>query len=168
MGAAILAGAALILKAIAILGSILQAVASDPTSERREANALPKTSLVRSSHPWLLLGVQGDREGLEARLHVVRKLHSEGLIDREVADQLDIHPASAARLRTRLGLRPNGHARRRRPQAWQPDRDARFLYEQGLNDREIAEKLGVSRESVTKWRQENRLLAVGKPGPKPR
>lgn len=114
------------------------------------------------------LSLHGDRQGLDERLATVRKLHAGGAIDREIAEELGLHPGSAARLRARLGLEPNGHERKRgRRRAWRPDREAAPLYERGWNDREIAKELGVSRESVTKWRHENGLPSVGKPGPKP-
>lgn len=75
-------------------------------------------------------------------------------MDREIAAELGIHPGSAARLRERLGLEPNGHERKRgRRRAWRPDREARPLYERGWNDREIASALGVSRATVSRWRR---------------
>lgn len=42
---------------------------------------------------------------------------------------------------------------------WLDQRQARQLYDQGMNDHEIAEKLGVSPKGVYHWRYRNRLPA---------
>lgn len=165
--------------------------------------------------------LQGDRKGINDRLRSVRKLHARGLIDREIAGDIGIHPASVSRLRTRQGLTANGPKRRRRltstwanatrfhitdedleavfgkrdpPQPlverierlrldgttiaesfgdwtppgqslkWSPAQ-AMLLWLLGLNDRQIADHQGVSRETISRWRRKAGLEKNGTPGP---
>lgn len=80
-----------------------------------------------------------------------------GFNDREIAEKLNISFGFVCYFRKKnnlpshkfstSGLEENEHQRRLK------------LYKQGLNDREISEKVGITRSGITNWRKRNNLEA---------
>lgn len=95
---------------------------------------------------------------LERRVQV-RELHAKGLNDSEIATKMGLSVPWVNRIRRSLGL-PGNHKPHRGPTKWDPAK-ACALHSKGLNDRQVAEKLGISRESVQKWRRVQGLRAHG-------
>lgn len=103
---------------------------------------------------------------LKFRDKQVRQLHKRGLVDREIAERLGVSIATVCRSRELLGLSPNGHDRKRGTRTWDIAK-ARRLHAIGLADGDIASETGVSRETITKWRNGCGLSRNARPGPKP-
>ena len=81
------------------------------------------------------------------------ELYNQGLIDREIGEKLGSSRSLVWKHRKRLGLKNNG-SNRVRARVF-TDQQLIDLHEQGLVDREIAEKLGVHQTLVCTYR--NRL-----------
>jgi transposase len=103
---------------------------------------------------------------MKKRDTLVLRLHSAGLSDRETAGKLGLSISTICRDRARLGLAPNGFAYIRGPKKWH-EKAARQLHGRGLNDRQIAQVLGVSRETISRWRRLSGLARNGRPGRQP-
>ena len=86
-----------------------------------------------------------------------RQHHGKGLPDAELARHFGRSVSWALRMRGRLKLKRNPAPR---PTRLDPVR-ARRLHADGLVDQQIADRLGVSRELVQKWRTKNKLAANG-------
>lgn len=86
------------------------------------------------------------------------------------ADQIkvlaDLNVCSKARIievLRRAGVELPGKAKRKYPQHFSRD-EARALYDEGLSDTEMSERLGVSVQTVVKWRCDNGLQrGLGRP-----
>ena len=86
------------------------------------------------------------------------------------ADQIkvlaDLNVCSKARIievLRRAGVELPGKAKRKYPQHFSRD-EARALYDKGLDDKEMSERLGVSVQTVVKWRCDNGLQrGTGRP-----
>lgn len=86
------------------------------------------------------------------------------------ADQIkvlaDLNVCSKARIievLRRAGVELPGKAKRKYPQRFSRD-EARALYDKGLDDKEMSERLGVSVQTVVKWRCDNGLQrGTGRP-----
>ena len=86
------------------------------------------------------------------------------------ADQIkvlaDLNVCSRARIievLRRAGVELPGKAKRKYPQHFSRD-EARALYDKGLDDKEMSERLGVSVQTVVKWRCDNGLQrGTGRP-----
>ena len=86
------------------------------------------------------------------------------------ADQIkvlaDLNVCSKARIievLRRAGVELPGKAKRKAPQHFSRD-EARALYDEGLDDKEMSERLGVSVQTVIKWRCDNGLQrGTGRP-----
>lgn len=89
----------------------------------------------------------------------VRRLDAQGLWDAEIARRLGLSISYVGRLRGRLGL-----SRVPPPKGFRRSFDenvARRLHGQGLKDWEIARGVGVSRETIQKWRTRLGLPPTG-------
>lgn len=107
----------------------------------------------------------GSARALSVDLDELRRLHAEGCSDAEIAERLGFGRAWIGELRMRLNLPAN----RRMP--GESERQARYqkmmeLYQQGLEDAEIARKVFVQTPSVFSWRKRNGLPANRRPGAK--
>lgn len=95
------------------------------------------------------------------------KLYKQGLSDRAIAEKLGVNRRTITSWRVRKGYRPNspehpgGNMKRD-----MPERDG--LYMLGLNDHEIARRLGVSPAAIYSWRQNRGLPANTSPGRRPK
>ena len=86
------------------------------------------------------------------------------------ADQIkvlaDLNVCSKARIievLRRAGVELPSKAKRKAPQHFSRD-EARALYDEGLDDKEMSERLGVSVQTVVKWRCDNGLQrGMGRP-----
>ncbi len=86
------------------------------------------------------------------------------------ADQIkvlaDLNVCSKARIievLRRAGVELPSKAKRKAPQHFSRD-EARTLYDEGLDDKEMSERLGVSVQTVVKWRCDNGLQrGMGRP-----
>lgn len=103
----------------------------------------------------------------QARDARIRSMHTKGMVDREIAGDLGVSIATVCRSRKRMGLAANGH-RRKREKRSSDTRKARRLHAREASDEEIAALVGVSRESITKWRRSAGLPRNARPGPKSR
>lgn len=83
----------------------------------------------------------------------VRRFHAEGLWDAQMARRLHVSVSHVFRTRGALGLPRNPAPRPRSID----DAQARSLHHSGMNDRELSDRLGVSREAVQKWRTRHSL-----------
>ncbi len=81
-----------------------------------------------------------------------RKLIELGLSDKAVAEELGTKKAYIARWRERNDIAENIDEHERDPRIVFDRGEARRLYDDGLSDREIAEKLGVVQQTINKWR----------------
>lgn len=84
-----------------------------------------------------------------------RDLYEEGLSDPEIADRVGVTPSAIAQWRKRRELKPKGAG----PKTLSGDEEERrrALYEKGLSDPEIADRIGISRSAVQSWRQDRDL-----------
>lgn len=89
----------------------------------------------------------------------IGRLAKRGLKDSEISEKVGVRRSWVSRIRKELGI-PRQDLSRRGPRAWEP-KQALPLYRRGLNDREIAVKLEVSRETVQKWRKSKGLAPNG-------
>ncbi|MBA7625357.1 hypothetical protein ES703_32786 [subsurface metagenome] len=96
------------------------------------------------------LGLKGHEPKLLFTDQQLIELHEQGFNDREIGEKLGVTPQAVGLRRNRLGLKP---IRKHRNKAYKrkrlfTDQQLIELHEQGFNDREIAEKLGVGRRAV--------------------
>lgn len=112
-------------------------------------------------------------QGLEAnrRLHLdaqkILALHKDGLSDPQIAGEIGCSPQTILRFRREHGLPANNSASRQYNGGGHPAWDrqkARRLYDQGLNDREIAQELGVAHSTIGAWRRTENLRPHGTAG----
>ena len=96
------------------------------------------------------------------------ELYLQGLIDREIAEITGVTQGAIWHWRNKHGLQANKMrtAAERQKRVCNIQREqwhdrCMELYQQGLNDREIAEILDVHSTSVSKWRRKNKLPANG-------
>lgn len=82
----------------------------------------------------------------------VQRLNAKGRNDSEIARELDVWPSTVTRIRNRLGLPRRDEEDRAGHKAFDPAK-ARRLHREGLNDREIAERLDVARTTINRWRR---------------
>jgi len=96
-------------------------------------------------------GVEGDRlseENIQLRLSMIEQ----GLSDGEIAEQLGITKSAFTIWRNKRGIPPNRpRGGQRLPKNMQKRRIE--LYKRGFSDREIAEKIGISKSGVQRWRK---------------
>lgn len=84
----------------------------------------------------------------------MKKLYEEGLNDREIAEEMRKPPATVRNWRLREGLSANSGRTRTGTAAVQERRRKMMeLWSQGLNDREIAEGVQVTKKTVRAWRE---------------
>lgn len=87
-----------------------------------------------------------------------RSLHAKGLTDREIAERLNVSMAAIGAWRYRRGLKVNPvkkfntSARGTLKLDRQANARRMALYRQGLTDREIAEREGVTVSAIKQWR----------------
>ena len=81
----------------------------------------------------------------------VSKLHSEGLTDKEMADELDLGIAYVQNIRNRLALKQNKQRLSDSKKRWL------YMYLAGWTDEEIAETMKFSVKTVHNWRSYHRL-----------
>lgn len=126
----------------------------------------------------------------------MQKLYEEGLTDKAIAASLIIKPYRVTQWRNKNKLAPNKAERisqeelkRRRHEYWlqkkaiiesdpawiaknearkQYNNQVQCLYDLGLNDREIADRMGRSDKSIYKWRKARGLPSNFKPGGAPK
>lgn len=121
----------------------------------------PKSgTMVRKSASMTIRPNAGERpEELELRrrqqiYRQMRALYDEGLNDREIAEELRKSATTVRHWRIREGLPSNTGRVRTSPAAVQErQRQMVALWKQGLNDREIAEKMQMSKKTVRNWRK---------------
>lgn len=96
-----------------------------------------------------------------------RELYDQGLGDGAIGKALGIDKSSIRRWRTQSGLPSNYPATGRSSLRLSAsnDRERRQLYQQGLNDRQMAARLDVSRHSIFDWRKTRHLRANVAPAP---
>lgn len=88
----------------------------------------------------------------------VRQLYEQGKNDPEIADHCGVRPCTIRKWRHDMNLPPN--PRNTKTAAKKFDRGtARLLYDSGMNDAQIAEQLGMARETIKKWRHRELLVA---------
>lgn len=97
---------------------------------------------------------------LQRRREEIRRLNSQGLSDSEIGRRLKLSVPWVNRIRRELNLPRRDTGARGR--SWDVGR-AKALYGQGLTDREIALEIGVSRESIQKWRVKEGLRSKSRP-----
>lgn len=121
----------------AAVGTSQTAVASWRQSVGLPGNPMKKPRIPRE-----------DAARIEAE-EALRRLHAQGLNDREIGAALKMPPQSVAYLRTRLELPANF------PKKHIDGERLRTLAEAGYNDGEIAAALGVNRKNVQRFRERN-------------
>lgn len=88
---------------------------------------------------------------------LARELYDKGYDDEVISGAIGCARVTVEKWRIRRGLPSNAAEKRgRKTLDWDK---AKELYDRGLSDREIAEKIGGSRKSVEKWRSRNGLPA---------
>lgn len=126
----------------------------------------------------------------------MQKLYGEGLPDKAIAIALGIKPYRVIQWRDRNHLQPNkaeriseGELKQRRHEYWlqrkaviesdpawiaknearkQYNNQVQCLYDLGLNDREIADRMGRSDKTIYKWRKARGLPSNFNPGGAPK
>lgn len=86
-----------------------------------------------------------------------RKLYGEGLSDREIADEVGEAKRVICSWRKTRGLPANRKVGR--SLRLKEEKKRRRLYEDGLSDSEIAERVGVTRKAIGSWRRRRGLVA---------
>lgn len=95
-----------------------------------------------------------DEDPRQREYRQMKKLYEEGLSDREIAEEMRKPPATVRNWRLREGLSANTDRARTAPAAVQERRRKMMdLWSQGLNDREIADGVQVTKKTVRAWRE---------------
>lgn len=122
---------------------------------------LPKSgTLVRKSAALTIRPNAGERpEELELRqrqqiYRQMRALYDEGLNDREIGEEMRKSATAVRTWRLREGLPSNtGRVRTSSEAVQERQRQMMELWKSGLNDREIADKLLLTKKTVRVWRK---------------
>ena len=101
----------------------------------------------------------------------LEELYNEGLNDKEIAEKTGVSKIAVCRWRHRNKLPHNRYANKPKSNRTRTHKkgDAyienpkyaivRELYNEGLNDKEIAAKVGMHQKSIFRWRKDNKLLS---------
>lgn len=83
------------------------------------------------------------------------ELYKQGLNDQQIADKLMYSKSEIFRWRTTRGLSPNGSTINFLPV--EKDRQRTELFNQGLTDKEITDKVGLKECAIKRWRKNKGL-----------
>jgi transposase len=81
------------------------------------------------------------------------ELYEEGMIDREIAEELGVSYAAISQWRRKIKLKAHGKTSLSKKE----NKKRMKLYKEGKNDREIAKVVGVNNEAIYKWRRDRDL-----------
>lgn len=88
----------------------------------------------------------------------MRMMYDEGMGDRQIAAEMGCSPCTVRNWRLREGLAGNTGRQRTSPEAVQERRRQMMtLWKQGLDDRQISDRMQLNVKTVRKWRRERGL-----------
>lgn len=111
----------------------------------------------------------GDLEFLrrQSRYRQMRVLYDEGMNDHQIGREMGCSPCTVRNWRLREGLKGNTDRKRTSPAATIERRAQMMtLWKQGLDDRQISDRMQLSVKTVRTWRRENGLQSNWKAGKK--
>lgn len=90
-----------------------------------------------------------------------KKLYNKGLNDKQIAEKIGLGVSAITEWRKRSNLPANNRPNKKIPEKEHQKRLK--YYNLGMNDRQIGEKVGLSKEGIYHWRKRNDLPANDKP-----